>query len=234
MVGAKSVLKEGSTFLLPSIIANTDWMLATFVFYIETRLATDLEREELHSSLHGGAQNNAMPGRSVVPHVPREVTPSEEEPALPAKVKTRKKSLTKTETSLSVLLVEDNILNQNILKRQLQRLGCTVYVANHGEEALEFFKTSRFWHDNGDTGQDVDIILMDWEMPIMDGLTSTRQIRDWEASGQITKHYTVLGTTANARPGQVKIALAAGMDDVIAKPFTVSSLMARIKALRAT
>lgn len=208
-------------------------MLATFAFYIETRLATDLEREDLHSSLHGGTQNNAMPGRSVITHVPREVAPSEDVPNLPAKARTRKKSLTKTEVALSVLLVEDNILNQNILKRQLQRLGCTVYVANHGAEALEFFKASRFWHENGDTGQDVDIVLMDWEMPVMDGLTSTRQLRDWEASGHITKHHTVLGTTANARPGQVKIALDAGMDDVIAKPFTVSSLMARVKALRA-
>lgn len=140
--------------------------------------------------------------------------------------------MAKTEANLSVLLVEDNILNQNILKRQLQRLGCTVHVANHGAEALDFFKTSRFWHENADTGQDIDIVLMDWEMPVMDGLASTRQLRDWEASGRVMKRLTVLGTTANARPGQVDIALAAGMDDVIAKPFTVSSLMARIKALR--
>lgn len=168
-----------------------------------------------------------------MPHVPREPVASEDDVNVPTKVKTRKKSLSKPENPLSVLLVEDNILNQNILKKQLQRLGCTVYVANHGAEALEFFKTSRSWHDNEDPGQDVDIVLMDWEMPIMDGLTSTRQLRDWEGSGQITKHYIILGTTANARPGQVKIALAAGMDDVIAKPFTVSSLMTKIKALRA-
>jgi CheY-like chemotaxis protein len=68
-----------------------------------------------------------------------------------------------------VLLVEDNEVNQKIVRKQLVNSGCVVYVANHGIEALEILRESDVWHENGVTspGKHLDIILMDWEMPIM-------------------------------------------------------------------
>lgn len=68
-----------------------------------------------------------------------------------------------------MLLVEDNEVNQKIVQKQLVKSGCVVYVANHGIEALEVLRDSDAWHENGVTspGKHLDIILMDWEMPIM-------------------------------------------------------------------
>lgn len=110
-----------------------------------------------------------------------------------------------------VLVVEDNVINQKVLSKQLKRAGFTVHIANHGLEALDFVKTTRYWSDNHDTGVDVTVILMDWEMPVCDGLTCTRKLRELEQQGQLTKHLTIIATTANARSEQVETAFAAGV-----------------------
>lgn len=68
-------------------------------------------------------------------------------------------------------------------------------------------------------------------MPIMDGIVCTKQIRELEATGNITKHLLIVGATANARPEQVEIAMSAGMDDLMTKPFTVTALVKRIESL---
>ncbi len=73
-----------------------------------------------------------------------------------------------------VLLVEDNFVNQKVAVRFLERLGCTVEVASNGAEGVAACKERRF-----------DIVLMDLQMPVMDGMTATRKIRDWETSGHI-------------------------------------------------
>lgn len=109
-----------------------------------------------------------------------------------------------------VLLVEDNLINQKLLAKQLRRLGCIVHVANHGLEALDFIKTTRYWRDNAGIGPDLTAILMDWEMPVCDGLTATKQLRDMEHQGLIVGHLPVIMTTANARSGQVAEAYNAG------------------------
>ncbi|KAF1843299.1 uncharacterized protein K460DRAFT_432912 [Cucurbitaria berberidis CBS 394.84] len=103
---------------------------------------------------------------------------------------------------LNVLIVEDNVVNQKVLQRQLQKFGWTISVAGNGEEALEWLKGSIYWRvgdgkrdENGTNvgtptknkpakrKHELDIILMDIEMPIMDGLTCARLIRDYEAQG---------------------------------------------------
>lgn len=111
---------------------------------------------------------------------------------------------------LEILLVEDNLINQKVLSKQLQRLGCTVYIANHGLEALEFIKKTRYWRANGDIGRSLTAILMDWEMPICDGMTATRRLRELEAEGEITERLLVIAATANARTEQVSLATEAG------------------------
>ena len=68
-----------------------------------------------------------------------------------------------------VLIVEDNLVNQKVLQRQLRNVGNSTKVANHGGEALDVVKDSRFWSGNESEGDDISVILMDLEMPVMDG-----------------------------------------------------------------
>jgi CheY-like chemotaxis protein len=104
-----------------------------------------------------------------------------------------------------VLLVEDNIVNQKVAERFLERLGCRVKVAHHGAAAVECCAVEAF-----------DLILMDLQMPVMDGFTATRQIRQQEVGKRRTP---ILALTANALAGQLEQCLAAQMDGLITKPL---------------
>ncbi|TGO15022.1 hypothetical protein BTUL_0045g00320 [Botrytis tulipae] len=112
---------------------------------------------------------------------------------------------------MHVLLVEDNLVNQRILEKQLKKAGCIVYVANHGLEALEILRQSSCWHEPVKDAKKLDIILMDWEMPVMDGLTCSREIRALQQSGKIVRHLEIIAITANAREEQVQVALHNGI-----------------------
>ncbi|KAJ4299349.1 hypothetical protein N0V90_004594 [Kalmusia sp. IMI 367209] len=143
---------------------------------------------------------------------------------------------------LHVLVVEDNLVNQKVLAKQLRNLGCVVSVANHGGEALDFLKTTSRWRDadahlkNSDETQnnvvdlpeELHLVLMDWEMPVMNGLTAVAKIREFERDGGLMGHIPVIGVTANARDQQIQAAMNVGMDDVVSKPFRVSELMNRM------
>jgi two-component system sensor histidine kinase/response regulator len=108
-----------------------------------------------------------------------------------------------------VLLVEDNFVNQKVAVRFLERLGCTVEVASHGAEGVAACQQRHF-----------DIVLMDLQMPVMDGMTATRKIREWETSG----HVPIVALTANAMTGDRELCEAAGMDGYLTKPIEVERL----------
>jgi CheY-like chemotaxis protein len=120
-----------------------------------------------------------------------------------------------------------------VLKKQLVKLGYKVSIANHGLEALNFLQTTRFSEAHRDAGDGIDlsVVLMDSEMPIMDGITAVRRIREMQREGTLVEHVPVIAITANARIEQVNAALSAGMDDVVAKPFRVPELVAHIDRL---
>ncbi|KAK5710045.1 hypothetical protein LTR17_019207 [Elasticomyces elasticus] len=129
-------------------------------------------------------------------------------------------------------LCEDNLINQKVLARQLQKAKCTVTVANHGIEALEVLDSATCRTSSaGDHAhaRQIDVILMDVEMPEMDGLQCTRRIRKLESEGKITRHLPIIATTANVRQEQKDEALSAGVDSVLSKPFTVSEVLAKIR-----
>ncbi|KAL6863011.1 hypothetical protein ACO1O0_003255 [Amphichorda felina] len=130
-----------------------------------------------------------------------------------------------------VLIVEDNIVNQKVLQRQLRSCGNNTFVANHGKEALQTLQQSRFWAGHEGEGMDISVILMDLEMPVMDGMTCARKIRELEQEGTITQHIPIIAVTAYARPEQIENAKAAGIDDVISKPFRIPELMPKIEEL---
>jgi two-component system, sensor histidine kinase and response regulator len=109
-----------------------------------------------------------------------------------------------------VLVVEDNLVNQKVAQKFLERLGCSVRVASDGAEAVEITAREPF-----------DLILMDMQMPVMDGLEATRAIRAKESGGARTP---IVALTANVLAGQFQSCLDAGMDDVLAKPLDASRL----------
>lgn len=137
------------------------------------------------------------------------------------------------ESQLCILLVEDNMINSRILKEQLKSTGAEVYVANHGVEALDFVGKSRAWEGKHEDKQavDFDVVLMDTEMPIMDGLTCTRRIRQLEMEGKVRRHINIIAITANGRPENVETVMQAGADDILPKPFRVKECIAKVKAL---
>ena len=201
--------------------------------------------------------------------------------------------------TLKILIVEDNVINQKVLAKQLRKVGCTIYVANHGVEALEFIAASTYHRnfrdvpepasdtistatsstrhkrprsspsnslirkltdpisttksftppvdeDNRSSQQEpnissaspihsgrqspfeISVVLMDLEMPVMDGMTCARHIREMEASGELADHVPLISVTANAREEQLNACFEGGMDGVVPKPFTVQEVLAKI------
>jgi CheY-like chemotaxis protein len=112
-------------------------------------------------------------------------------------------------------VAEDNVANQRLAFRQLKKLGFEVEIADHGKMALNQIQ------ENPDG---YDVILMDCQMPEMDGFEATRQLRKWEENtGQ---HHLVIAMTANAMIGDRELCIAAGMDDYISKPVKMDDLEA--------
>ena len=109
-----------------------------------------------------------------------------------------------------VLLVEDNAINQRVARRFLERLGCEVHVVSDGLQAVEAYSKAQW-----------AFILMDMQMPVMDGLEATRRIRALEGSGPQTP---IVALTANAMMGQLERCLEAGMNDYLTKPIDIARL----------
>ena len=132
------------------------------------------------------------------------------------------------EVKSRLLLVEDNLINQKVLRRQLQARGFVVEVAGNGQEAVDAFRDKR--------PKKFDIILMDQEMPIKDGNTAAKEIRQLEEEAlqntqEEGRRTAILGVSANVREAQRVSMKDAGMDDIISKPFKVDDLVQTIKDL---
>ena len=116
------------------------------------------------------------------------------------------------ELSGRVLLVEDNPVNLGVVQKALAKLGLNCETAADGSEALTQYRRQRF-----------DLILMDCQMPVMDGYEATRQIREFEEA-QGRPPATIVAMTANAMAGDREKCIAAGMDDYLAKPVGLGQL----------
>lgn len=123
---------------------------------------------------------------------------------------------------LRILLAEDNIVNQKVALRILDRMGYRADVANNGLEVLEALHRLSY-----------DVILMDVQMPEMDGLEATRQICQRYADRLHLKKPRVIAMTANAMQGDREICLAAGMDDYITKPIRLEELIKALSLVKA-
>ena len=118
----------------------------------------------------------------------------------------------KTPAGLRVLLVEDNAVNQMLALGMLEKLGCQADLAENGQEALDKIVAG------------YDLVLMDMQMPRMDGVTATRVIREM----QLAPQPYIVALTANAMESDRQLCLAAGMNDFLAKPFKAAELQEKL------
>jgi len=131
----------------------------------------------------------------------------------------RVRALPTTGSRGRALVVEDNAVNQEMARAMLDMIGFTVTTASNGREGVAAAAA--------DPG--LDLILMDCQMPVMDGLAAARAIREREcATGPKGMRVPIVALTGNAMPGDREACVAAGMDDYLAKPFSLSALRAMI------
>ena len=121
-----------------------------------------------------------------------------------------------TLAGVKILLVEDNPVNQRLAKLVLEKAGCQVALADNGELAVRLRADENF-----------QVVLMDIQMPLMDGLTATKAIRDWEQRNR-TSAVPIMAMTAHAMQGDRERFLESGMDDYISKPFNRDTLIQKI------
>jgi signal transduction histidine kinase/DNA-binding response OmpR family regulator len=188
----RPVWKSIPAIMVSSVADDIDASLATQLTPMR-RLAKPVRQSMLRRALHEALQ--AVPFHEVS-SAPAMLAP-ENEPVL---------------DHLSVLLVEDNMVNRTLALEMLQRLGCDAMHAGNGVEALDALEK-----------QDFDVVLMDCQMPVMDGFIATRKLREREELKK-KEPTRVVALTANALAGDREACLAAGMNDYLAKPFTLAQL----------
>jgi signal transduction histidine kinase/DNA-binding response OmpR family regulator len=124
---------------------------------------------------------------------------------------------------LKILLAEDHEINQMVAGEILTRAGSQVTIAANGQEALEAVQRGG-----------LDLVLMDCQMPILDGLEATRRIRKYESESNKGAHIPIIALTANAIKGDRELCLAAGMDGYVTKPIEAAEVIATIQSLFST
>ncbi|MDH5479258.1 MAG: response regulator [Nitrosomonas sp.] len=139
------------------------------------------------------------------------ISTSSDTPKIKAKITTPKMTGT-------VLVAEDNIVNQQVARAMLAKLGLQMVLANNGQEAISLVKTNN----------NFELILMDCQMPIIDGYEATIAIRQL-ATKQGGKYLPIVALTANAMSDDRQKCLDVGMDDFLSKPFTLAQLEAMLK-----
>jgi len=123
--------------------------------------------------------------------------------------------LPQVNTTVSILVVDDNPINRTVTGHQLQRLGYTADFAHDGRQAIEALERKPY-----------DIIFMDEQMPVLDGIEATRIIRQAQAAGdtRFQPHLRIIALTANALPAERQRLLQSGMDDYLSKPVTIAGI----------
>ncbi len=157
-----------------------------------------IRRAQLHACL-----------KALVAHQPFE-TPRPDKAARASAADTQR--VRRTSRIRKVLLVEDNAVNQEVARAMLERLGVEAVSAWSGEEALEKLTTARF-----------EVVLMDCQMPKMDGYVASSRFREWERL-HARSHTPIVALTANALSGDADKCFAAGMDYYLSKPFSSEQL----------
>jgi PAS domain S-box-containing protein len=173
--------------------------------------------KQLSELMNGRIWVESKKGEGSIFHVTAQFMPgnANSAPALPADTSNLTRyTVEEVRRKLRILLVEDNVVNQKLAVKILEKRGHRVVVAENGREALESIGKENF-----------HVVLMDVQMPVMDGYTATRKIRKWEDKFRPSEtHIPIIAMTAHAMKGDREKCLAAGMDDYITKPIKPEAL----------
>ncbi len=173
---------------------------------------------------HMGLQSKPGAGSNFWFTLPVEVVAgltAKDAPGAPGRAKPARPEWTKLDYPCRVLVVEDHVVNQMVVRASLEMMGCTTEVAGGGQEGVQAALARQF-----------DLILMDCQMPDVDGYEATRQIRAWELqqgkqgqqAGSQTRRMPIVALTAHAMQGDREKCEAAGMDDYLSKPCSAEAL----------
>ncbi|KAH6644071.1 hypothetical protein C7974DRAFT_13853 [Boeremia exigua] len=192
---------------------------STFEFYVKVRRSEEKELpitpldkfmagHELHRTMTSPAMQQAQPLDQYSPGVETPLPPS---------------------SRVNVLVVEDNLINQRLLCKLITKHGYDTTTANNGEEALAFIASST-WNPvhtkkDSDIVPTIDIVLCDIEMPIMDGKTCARRVRQLQQEHLLTHYIPMIAITGNARLEQVEEMRQCGFNDVVTKPYQIDQLL---------
>lgn len=125
----------------------------------------------------------------------------------------QEKPQSKSIRPLRILVAEDNLVNQKVIRILLEKAGLNFQIVNDGVEAVSQFEKEKF-----------DLVLMDCQMPNLDGLHASQQIRNLEAKAN-TSRCAIVAMTANAMKGDMEKCFEAGMDGFLSKPFRSQDLL---------
>ncbi len=141
--------------------------------------------------------------------------------------------LPKSHAKAKVLVIEDNLINQKIMCKQLSARGYAVQAANHGIEALKALKDAAVatTATSSTINRYFSIVLCDIEMPVMNGIICVQNIRRLEHEGMLPGRIPVVAVTANDRSIHVEKAMEAGMDNVTTKPYSMDELVKQIERI---
>ena len=226
-------------------VSSEAGMGSTFGFFIQCKRTISSSRPVMHRTITSQSTDHAEKNRDLAASVAgmdiNHPTPKEIVAELPGTITPKATTTTLTTGSslpapaepvlLHILVVEDNIVNQKVLAKQLRKAGCVVSTADNGLFALTELRKTAYYTPGG---VPLSIILMDWEMPEMNGLECAREIRRMQAEGEIQGHVPIIAVTANVRGEQIATARESGMDDVVSKPFRVPELLVKVKDLLET
>ncbi len=172
------------------------------------------------------------PERSTPPSTQRQLTPSSaqdgqrdsaETVTKEEKIKIAQEASEEYRVKTKILIAEDNKVNQKVLTRMLERLGWTSEVANNGQEAIDKLQQDK------DKDKRFQLILMDCQMPIKDGMQATADIRQLEKENPTRSRIWIIAVTADAVVGAADKYLKQGADDYLSKPFNLKDLQTVIE-----
>ena len=220
---ALSLLRAGNTFdLIITDMVMPEMNGADFAKEVKVKYpdlpiilltSADIENRQKYTSLFSAVLSKPAKVSLLINTINETRTKKTETPALQVKKQELQKNFGE-EYPLSILLAEDNLINQKLILKVLENLGLTAAIANNGLEVMDIIQKKNF-----------DLVLMDVLMPEMDGLEATRMIR---SSAHITQPY-ITAMTANALTSDRENCLTAGMDDYIAKPFKLHEVVDLLK-----
>lgn len=227
---------------------------STFAFYIKAFVPSDKARKEAQKDAARLREVSNFDTEADSPRVPQSPSGKGGKGSLTSLVTHQLRRKHPSVPMDGILVVEDNLINQQITRRGLLTRGYTVDVANHGIEALEKLRLSAGAglgiqssvenaqvDGQGSNSRDnsspppvlINLVLMDIEMPVQDGLTCTRIVRELEKNGEVLcasgGRIPIIAVTANARPEQIMEAKRAGCDDVLVKPYRMPELEERMQ-----